>query len=53
MKAYTFSVGGVYSGGQGFQKSLMEALDAQGVLYETSGMLRLYKPLRRADHRMD
>jgi len=41
---YTLSVGGVHSGARGFVKSLAEALDAQGVLYETSGALRLYKP---------
>ncbi|MFH1513797.1 MAG: response regulator [Bacillota bacterium] len=41
---YTLSIGGVYSGVQGFQKSLMEALDAQGVLYETVSAVRVYKP---------
>jgi two-component system, response regulator YesN len=43
-KVFTLSVGGVYNGPSGFQKSLMEAMDAQGVLYETSGSLRLFKP---------
>jgi len=42
-ESFTLSVGGVYPGAQGFQKSLLEALDAQGVLYETSGSLRLYQ----------
>ncbi|MBN1776973.1 MAG: response regulator [Clostridiales bacterium] len=40
----TLSVGCVHSGAHGFQKSLSEALDAQGVLYEASGALRLYRP---------
>lgn len=43
--SYVMSVGGVYGGAAGFQKSMQEALDAQGVLYETNDGLRLYKPL--------
>lgn len=43
-EGYTVSAGGVYSGAQGFQRSLLEALDAQGALYVISGPLRLYKP---------
>lgn len=42
---FTLSAGGAYRGAQGFSKSLLEALDAQGVLYETSGALRLYKSI--------
>ncbi len=41
---YRLSVGGVYSGPQGFARSLREALDAQGVLFETHGGLLLYRP---------
>ncbi|MBE0601467.1 MAG: response regulator, partial [Firmicutes bacterium] len=41
---YTVSAGEVYCGALGFQRSLIEALDAQGALYETFGSLRLYKP---------
>ncbi len=41
---YTLSAGRVYTGAQGFQRSLLEALDAQGALYEISGSLKLYKP---------
>ncbi len=41
---HTISAGNVYSGPHGFQKSLLEALDAQGALYESYGSLRLYKP---------
>jgi two-component system, response regulator YesN len=40
---FTLSVGNVYQGAHGFQKSLLEALDAQGALYESSGSLRLYQ----------
>ena len=43
-ETFTLSAGGVYYGPRGFRKSLLEALDAQGVLYETDGALRLYKP---------
>jgi two-component system, response regulator YesN len=41
---YTLSAGGIHTGVQGFHRSLLEALDAQGALYEVSGSLRLYKP---------
>jgi len=40
----TVSVGGVHRGPRGFGKSLREALDAQGVLFEMEGALRLYRP---------
>ena len=43
-ETFTLSVGGVYCGAHGFSKSLLEALDAQGVLYETDDTLRLYRP---------
>ncbi len=41
----TLSVGGVYKGPQGFGRSLREALDAQGALFEKAGSLRVYKPV--------
>ena len=37
------SVGRVYRGAEGFARSLREALDAQGVLFEHHGVLRLYR----------
>ena len=40
---FLLSVGNVYPGVPGFQRSLLEALDAQGVLYEWSGSIRLYR----------
>lgn len=40
----TVSVGDVHRGAEGFGKSLREALDAQGVLFEPSSGLRLYRP---------
>ncbi len=43
-EAYTLSAGSVYTGIQGFSKSLQEALDAQGVFYESLGALRVYRP---------
>ncbi len=42
--SFRLSVGGVYRGPQGFARSLREALDAQGVLFEKRGALRLYRP---------
>ncbi|MCE5344569.1 MAG: response regulator [Eubacteriales bacterium] len=41
----TLSVGGVHRGPQGFGRSLREALDAQGALFEKTGSLRVYKPV--------
>ena len=38
------SVGGVYRGPSGFVRSLREALDAQGLLFESNGRLRLFHP---------
>lgn len=40
----TVCVGDVHRGAEGFGKSLREALDAQGVLFEPAGGLRLYRP---------
>jgi two-component system, response regulator YesN len=42
--SFRLCVGGVYRGPQGFARSLREALDAQGVLFQMDGALRLYKP---------
>ncbi len=39
----TLSAGGVYRGPQGFARSLREALDAPGALFETAGAVRVYK----------
>ena len=38
------SAGDVHRGAEGFGKSLREALDAQGVLFETRVAVRLYRP---------
>ncbi len=42
------SVGNVDRGAEGFGRSLGQALDAMGVLFEASGMLRLYRPVDEA-----
>ena len=42
------SVGNVDRGAEGFGHSLCQALDAMGVLFEASGMLRLYRPVDEA-----
>lgn len=39
------SVGRVHRGAKGFVRSLREALDAQGALFETLNGLRLYRPI--------
>ena len=39
-----WSAGCVYRGPEGFGRSLIEALDAMGVLFEQCGKLRLYRP---------
>jgi two-component system response regulator YesN len=39
------SVGRVYRGAEGFVRSLREALDAQGALFEPHHRLRLYRPI--------
>jgi two-component system, response regulator YesN len=43
-----WSVGYVGRGPEGFSRSLIEALDAMGVLFEQCGKLRLYRPADEA-----
>ena len=43
--ALRLSVGRVYRGAEGFVRSLREALDAQGALFEPNHALRLYRPI--------
>ncbi len=43
--ALRLSVGRVYRGAEGFVRSLREALDAQGALFESHHGLRLYRPI--------
>ena len=43
--ALCLSVGRVYRGAEGFVRSLREALDAQGALFEPHHGLRLYRPI--------
>jgi len=45
LSASRLSVGRVYRGAEGFVRSLREALDAQGALFEAHHGLRLYRPI--------
>ena len=42
---FRLSVGDVHRGAEGFARSMREALDAQGVLFQPEGELRLYRSL--------
>lgn len=42
---FRVSVGKVHRGAEGFARSMREALDAQGVLFQPEGELRLYRAL--------
>ena len=46
--AAQISVGSVGRGAEGFGRSLCEALDAMGVLFEPHGALRMYRPMDAA-----